>query len=84
MSDEIKVRDYAKKDLDQMTAEELRHGALKWMQAEAKGEGRGDERAARATEVKAKVMGGEGKKNGKKALLARIQQLEQRLNGGNQ
>jgi hypothetical protein len=84
MSDEIKVRDYARKELDEMTAEELRHGALKWMQAEAKGEGRGDEKAARATEAKVKVMGGEGKKQGKKALLARIQQLEQRLNGGNQ
>ncbi|MEI9974613.1 MAG: hypothetical protein WDO73_22740 [Ignavibacteriota bacterium] len=85
MSDEIKVRDYARKELDEMTAEELRHGALKWMQAEAKGEGRGDEKAARATEVKAKAIGGDGgKKQGKKALLARIQQLEQRLNGGNQ
>ncbi len=56
------------------------------MQAEAKGEGRGDEKAARATEVKAKAIGGGdgGKKQGKKALLARIQQLEQRLSGGNQ
>ena len=47
--------------------------------------GRGDEKAARATEVKAKVIDGDGgKKQGKKALLARIQQLEQRLSGGNQ
>jgi hypothetical protein len=84
MSDEIKVRDYARKDLDEMTAEELRHGALKWMQAEAEGEGRGDAKAEKAAEpkIKAKTMG--GKKQGKKALLARIQQLEQRLSGGNQ
>jgi hypothetical protein len=82
---EIKVRDYARKDIDEMTTDELRHGALKWMRAEAKGEGLGDEKAARATEPKVKYMG-EAKKPGKKALLARIEQLEQRLRnaGGNQ
>ena len=80
MSD-IKVRDYARKDIEEMTAEELRHGALKWMRAEAKGEGLGDEKAAKATEAKAKYMG-EGKKTGKKALLARIAALEAQLKGG--
>jgi hypothetical protein len=84
MSD-IKVRDYAKKDIDDMTAEELRHGALKWMTAEAKGEGQGDAKAEKAAEpkFKAKVMG--EKKPKRKELLSRIEQLERQLkNGGNQ
>lgn len=74
----MKVRDYANKDIDEMTAEELRHGALLWMNAEAEGEGRGDEKAAKKTEVKERVLGQE-KQHGKKALLARIEQLEGQL-----
>lgn len=76
---EIKTRDYINKSLDEMTAEELRHGALKWAANEAHGEGLGDARASiggerSATRSEPKV--------GKKALKARIAALEAQLNGG--
>jgi hypothetical protein len=77
MSD-IKTRDYINKSLDQMSAEELRHGALQWAMNEAQGDGLGDARAG---------IGGERAaprsepKVGKKALLARIAALEAQLNG---
>jgi hypothetical protein len=80
-SEPVKTKQYLGKDIDSMSADELRHGALKWLEAEAKGEGRGDEKAARASQIKVKVMGGGGKKPGRKALLARIEQLEQKLKG---
>ncbi len=73
MSD-IKARDYANKTIDQMSAEELRDGALKWMMAEAQGEGLGD--------LQAGQLGGGKKGGGKKALLARIEQLEAQIKGG--
>jgi hypothetical protein len=78
MSD-IKTRNYVNKPLDEMSAEELRHGALKWMTNEAEGEGLGDARAS---------IGGERSaarsepKVGKKALKARIAALEAQIGGG--
>ena len=41
----VKTKQYIEKDLDAMTAEELRHGALRWLQAEAEGQGLGDQQA---------------------------------------
>jgi hypothetical protein len=77
MSD-IKTRDYINKSLEEMTAEELRSGALKWMTNEADGQGLGDARAG---------IGGEGAaarsepKVGKKELKARIAALEAQIRG---
>jgi len=73
----IKTKHYLNKDFDAMSAEELRHGALKWLNAEAKGEGLGDEKAAKASKIKQEVMG-----EGKKDLRARITALEQQIKAG--
>ena len=77
----IKTRDYINKSLDEMTAEELRAGALKWMTNEADGDGLGDARAGiggdrPGTRTEPKV--------GKKALKALIAELEAKLKGGGQ
>jgi hypothetical protein len=77
MSD-IKTRNYVNKPLDEMTAEELRHGALKWMTNE--GEGLGDARAS---------LGGERSaarsepKVSRKELKAKIAALEAQIRGAN-
>jgi hypothetical protein len=44
---EVKTKNYINKSIDEMSAEELRHGALKWCLAEQQGEGLGDQQAAK-------------------------------------
>lgn len=72
----IKTKQYIEKDLDQMTAEELRHGALKWMMAEAEGEGRGDAQAEK------KIL--DAKQANVDKLRRRVATLEAQLKGGGQ
>jgi len=72
----IKTKQYIEKDLDEMTAEELRHGALKWMTAEAEGEGRGDARAEK------KIL--DAKQANVDKLRRRVATLEAQLKGGGQ
>lgn len=75
----IKTRDYVNKTLDEMSAEELRAGALKWMTNEAEGDGLGDARAGIGGD---KARERTEPKVGKKALKARIAELEAKLKGG--
>ncbi len=74
----IKTRDYINKPLDDMTAEELRAGALKWCMNEAEGDGLGDARAGIGGE---RTAARSEPKVGKKALKARISELEAKLKG---
>ena len=73
---EIKTRDYINKSLDEMTAEELRHGALKWATNEAEGQGLGDARAAK--KVKDDKLGSIDK------MRRKIAALEAKIKGGGQ
>ena len=72
----IKTKNYIQKDLDEMSAEELRHGALKWCMAEAGGEGRGDAQAEK------KILG--AKQAGVDKLRRKVAALEAQLKGGGQ
>jgi hypothetical protein len=76
MNKPVKTKQYIGKDLDSMTAEELRHGALKWMQAEATGEGLGDARAAK--KINDEKLGSIAK------MRKRIATLEAQVKGGGQ
>jgi hypothetical protein len=55
---EIKTRDYINKSLDEMTAEELRHGALKWATNEAEGQGLIDKMRRKIAALEAQIKGG--------------------------
>ena len=72
----VKTKQYIEKDLDSMTAEELRHGALRWLQAEAEGQGLGDQQAEK------KIRG--VKQANVDKLRRKVAALEAQLKGGGQ